>query len=149
MSFKWSWGWGIFAFLMLFLVIMGSFIWFSFQQSVDLVSEEYYPEGVMYEDQIDKYRNNHTLNDKFKFAQDEAYIYIQFPKVNANSKPQGSIEVYRPSDPQYDQSITVDVNDTLTHLVSKENMIKGKYIFKIDWNQDSLPYYQEKIIMVR
>jgi hypothetical protein len=149
MNFKWSWGWGIFTFLMVFVVIMGIFIRFSFQQKIDLVSEEYYPKGVMYENQIEKYRNNHTLPEKFKFFQDEEYVYVQFPNLEKPSKPSGSIELYRPSDSKYDQMLQINVNDTLTHLVPKANMIKGKYIFKIEWSQDSVPYYQEKIIMIR
>ena len=149
MSFKWSWGWGILAFLMVFLILMGTFIWFSFQQSVDLVSQEYYPKGVMYENQINKYRNNHTLEGKFRFSQDESNVYVTFPKVNEESKPAGSIEIYRPSNAENDQMLNISVNDTLTQLVSKTNLIKGKYIFKIEWNQDSVPYYQEKIIMIR
>lgn len=149
MSFKWSWGWGILAFLFVFLALMGTFIWFSFQQPIDLVSQEYYPKGVMYENQINKYRNNHTLQEKFRFQQDEAFVYVTFPKVNEESQPEGSIEIYRPSNAENDQMIDISVNDTLTHLVPKEGMMKGKYIFKIEWQQDSMAYYQEKIIMIR
>ena len=64
MKFKFNWGTGIFIFITLFLLVNAFVIYKSFQQRNDLVEEEYYPQGLEYQKQIDRFAKANALSAK-------------------------------------------------------------------------------------
>jgi hypothetical protein len=145
---EFHWGTGIFIFLMIFLLLFAIFIWFSFQQHLNMVDTNYYPKGLDYEKQITKYKNSASLVDNIEINQDENHIYIKFPKIS-DSEIEGSILFYYPPDSRKDFPAKIELDSLNRCSISKENLIIGqKYNVLIDWKLDSLEYYFEKNLKI-
>ena len=143
-----NWGTGIFITIVIFLIGMITLVIISSMQPLNLVTPDYYPKGIDYQQQIDKIARANALDDKMKFVQDDKYIYIGFPAIDTLNSPKGEILVFLPRDNNLARVFSINVNDSLYQLVPKEGLVKGWCIIKINWEHDSLDYYMEKDIMI-
>ncbi len=79
---KFHWGHAIFLVIIMFLAAMTWIIVFAFSQKVNLVTPEYYPKGVDYEDQINKIRNTAKLDHKILFEkQNDKLVFKKTKKL--------------------------------------------------------------------
>ncbi len=150
MKFKFNWGWGIFFFILLFFA---SIIWrvtITSSQKINLVTPDYYPKGIAYEDEIIKKSNYDALDDKLDVYQDDSNIYVKFPKTEVMKEISGTVLIYRPADYDDDSLFEISLTDSFRIFqVSKSFMKKGLYQVKADWQEDSIPYYTEKYINIK
>jgi len=145
---KFNWGTGIFVFLMLFLGIFAYFIWFSFQQPLNLVDTNYYPKGLEYERQISKFKNSAKLEKDISISQDSINVFIEFPTLDAK-KINGNILFYYPPDSRKDYKLQIELDTANRSIVSKNKLIRGqKYNVLVDWKADSLEYYFEEKLQI-
>lgn len=145
---KFNWGTGIFIFLMLFLAIFAYFIWFSFQQPLNLVDTNYYPKGLEYERQINKFKNSANLKNDISISQDSLNVFIEFP-ILAEKTIKGSILFYYPPDSRKDYKLQIELDKANRSVVPKNRLISGqKYNVLVDWTADSLEYYFEEQIRI-
>ena len=145
---KFNWGTGIVLTLIVFVSGMGLLVYLSFQQKINLVSKEYYPKGLVYEDHIVKLKNVAALKEPVKIEESNKVIKITYPEFFKGKKTEGTVSVYRPSDFELDHKFKMAINKTLVQQIKIDELIKGKYYVKLEWISDSVAYYYEKDIYI-
>ncbi|MEI8049377.1 MAG: FixH family protein [Bacteroidota bacterium] len=143
MKIKFNWGTGIFLFITLFLLTNAFVIYKSFQQRNDLVSEEYYPQGLEYQKQIDRFANVNALSAKIQINQDAQGLVISYPEDLKGKEIKGEIVFFRPSDETADLRDSIRIDTTLIQRIPVQKMIAGKYIAKFFWKMEGKEYASE------
>lgn len=146
---KINWGTGIALTLVVFVGSMFFLIWISYQQELNLVSDDYYIKGLKYEEQIEKQRNTASLDTKISFNEDANQIIIQFPTLDSLQKPSGSIYFYKPSDNKLDRRFKIQLNDSLCQYIQKKELVKGYTVIKVDYIWGGKSYYQESSLTIQ
>ncbi len=146
---KFNWGTGIVLFFVLFLGSVGWRVYISLQQEINLTSDDYYIKGVQYQKQIDKQKNTLNLTEKIKISLSSDSLTVRFPDFFRNKKVVGKITLYRPSDYRIDINYDIKLDTANSQKLIANNLLKGKYIVKIDWRTDSISYYQEQDLDVK
>ena len=142
-----NWGWGIAIFYGLFLVIaIGSAI---FTSTLDyfLVSEDYYQEGIDYQDQIDKIQRTSDLAESVKWKYDPNSHVVQFKYPENLSS--GKIIFYRPSNSNLDRYAKIDRDENNQQIINIRNWQKGFWKIKVDWQMDNETYFNEGSIEIK
>lgn len=146
---KINWGTGIALTLVVFVGSMFFLIWISYQQELNLVSDDYYIKGLKYEEQIAKQRNTADLETKISFSEDANQILIQFPRIDSLQKPIGTIYFYKPSDNKLDRRYRIELNDSLCQTIQKKDLVKGYFLIKVDYSWSGKSYYQESSFSIQ
>jgi hypothetical protein len=145
---KLNWGTGIFLTLVVFLIGMITLVIISSSQNLNLVSEDYYPESIDYQQHIDKMVRTKHLPQGILLSQDANNIYLKFPIIDSLYKPQGKVLVFRPANNHSDKSFDLEVNDSLYQIISKDRMFRGRGLIKVDFSIDTVSYYHEESMMI-
>lgn len=146
---KFSWGHGIAVVLAVFLIGMITLVIISSSQELNLVTEDYYPKGIDYQQQIDKEVRNSHLEIGINITQDNNNVYLKFPQLDSMSLISGNILMFYPRSYRFDKQYDIKLNDSLGQIISKDSIMTGKCIIKIDWSVDGVDYYQEETLMLR
>ncbi|MFC2114524.1 FixH family protein [Bacteroidota bacterium] len=149
MGIKINWGTAIIIVILLFFGTIALRIYISYQNEISLVDEDYYVRELNYQQHIEKERNTSSLKEKPQIELSQKTLSIHFPIYFNFQKIEGSIFLYRPSDPARDRHFTISLDSNLAQLVHIDNLIKGVYEVKIDWIADGIPYYFKQDIFAR
>ena len=145
---KINWGTGILIVIILFLIAIISFVIFSTTHKVNLVEEDYYPKELNFDSQIEKNSNTEALDEKLKFTQQKEFIVITFPGFVKEKQVEGTILVYRPSDYDEDKLYKIELDENGSQFIPTIDLLKGKYIFKVDWTFNEINYFQEEVVNI-
>ncbi len=140
---KFNWGTGIFIFIILFILTMISVVIFSFNQQVNLVTPEYYPKGVQYEDHITKVKNAALLKEKVYYKHIDNKIILSFPEEFTGKTVSGTVQFYYITDYKKDYKFELKLNKDRTQEFSVNDLVSGRYILKIDWKDNKKAYFQQ------
>lgn len=147
-KFKFNWGTGIFIFISLFLVVNAFVIYKSFQQRYDLVSEEYYPQGLEYQKQIDRFAKANSLSSEIAITIKSSELLITYPNELKGKNVKGQVIFFRPSDERADFNDSICFDTNLIQRIPLAKMLKGKYIAKFFWIMDGKEYAHESPLRV-
>ena len=146
---KINWGTGIviafvlfIAFIMYFVISMMT----NEKYNHDLVTEEYYKEELLHQNEIDKENNAKELTENISWTKTIEGIEIKFPKSLDPTKIKGKVFLYRPSDKKLDSEITISLSSN-TMLIPKTNLLDGRWNLKIDWEYDGKLYLLRESII--
>ena len=143
MKIQFNWGTGIFIFIALFLLVNAFVIYKSFQQRNDLVTEEYYPQGLEYQKQIDRFANADSLTSKIQISVDANELNIRYPIELKGKDAIGKVVFFRPSDERADFTESIQFDTSMIQRIVVNKMMKGKYIAKFFWVLDGKEFAQE------
>lgn len=143
MKIKFNWGTGITLFIALFLLVNAFVIFKSFQQRNDLVSEEYYPQGLEYQKQIDRFANANSLSSKIQITESADRLFIHYPVEMKGKSVKGQVIFFRPSDERADFQDSIVFDTAMIQEVVIREMMKGKYIAKFFWIMDGKEFAHE------
>ncbi len=146
---KFSWGHGILLLLAVFLIGMITLVVITSSQELNLVTEDYYPKGINYQQQIDKEARTAKLDKVIEFNQTANNIVLKFPNLDSITNVSGNIHLFYPRSYRFDKKYEINLNDSLYQIISKDSIMTGRCIIKISWTVDSIDYYQEKTLMLR
>ena len=146
MKFKFNWGKGIFIFIALFLLVNAFVIFKSFQQRNDLVTEEYYPQGLEYQKQIDRFANANALRSKIQITEESGAVVIAYPSELKGRTIKGQVNFFRPSDENADFHDSIAFDTTMIQKIQVQKMMKGKYIAKFFWIMDGKEFAHESTL---
>ncbi|MCF8406157.1 MAG: FixH family protein, partial [Bacteroidales bacterium] len=146
---KWNWGTKILLAMILFMLLIGTFVFLSMRQTFYLVEKDYYPKGLDFQRTIDKINNSNSLEEKIRVESSDEIISIEFPSIFIPANIKGSVTFYRPSDTEYDVKYEISVDSTGKQIFPADTLHKGKYIIKIDYVVDEKAYYQEETIFLK
>jgi hypothetical protein len=146
MKIKFNWGTGIFIFIGLFLLVNAFVIYISFEQKYDLVEEEYYPQGLEYQKQINRFANANSLHGKIEIEEAADGLLISYPDDLKGKNVKGQVVFFRPSDEDADFSDSIKFDTAMQQHISLQKILKGKYIAKFFWTMDGKEYAHEKAV---
>jgi len=145
---KINWGVGITIVVILFTIVTLAFVYFAFNQDVNLVRDDYYAEELKYESKIKKIKRAKKLTESLKVSIKEKSIQFNFPKNIKSKSITGKVLFYRPSDRARDILLSILVDSLNQQSVSLSNMLKGMWKVQVDWAINDITYFNEEIIMV-
>ncbi len=140
MKIKFHWGTGIALFYICFMVFMVTMVVKSTSVNVDLVEKDYYEKEVAYQGRIDQINNAHRHAARVGVEPTEAGIKLSFPK---NTKPEGTIQFFRPSEADLDFDLPISGSETLVDKPLKT----GLWRIKIDWQSAGTSFYHEEVFV--
>jgi len=146
MKIKFNWGTGIFIFIALFLLVNALVIFKSLQQRNDLVTEEYYPQGLEYQKQIDRFANANALTGKIQIMQEPGAVVIIYPSELKEKNVKGQVVFFRPSDENADFHDSISFDTAMIQKIPVQKMMKGKYIAKFFWIMDGKEFAHESTV---
>ncbi len=147
-NFKFTWGHGLVLALLSFMIFIVSFlVRFQMQQgnSMDLVTEDYYNEGLNYQSKFEALQNAEALQEKPSIDVENNQLVIAFPRHVSTQN--GSLDIYRPSDKTLDHHFDLRLDNHQMRI--KENAFQtGKYIIQIYWEDSAkTPYLMKKEVI--
>ncbi|MFK5856233.1 MAG: FixH family protein [Bacteroidota bacterium] len=146
MKIKWNWGTKLAIWIIAFVVFMLTLVYMTTTTKINLVEEDYYPKGLVYQTRIDAAKNANSINAVFTTSQDDKSITINIPDIQVDS---GTILFFRPSGNNLDRRYDLELNNNKKITLTKDDFNHGKYIMKINWNFDGKEYYVEQIFFVK
>ncbi|MBK6730551.1 MAG: FixH family protein [Bacteroidetes bacterium] len=142
-----NWGKSIVLAFVIFIGFIMYIVIRSAQESVDLVSEDYYNEELKYQDVIDAEINTLPFKDSIRIEQIAQTIEMEFPDeiiVDA----EGEIYFFRPNDIKLDKKILLQTDVNGLQIIGADQFIPGMYVVKVNWNKNGKTYfYQQNIFL--
>ncbi len=144
--------WGL-RIILLYTAFVGGMLFLVYkctQQSVDLVSTDYYAQELKFQDKIDRLNNSEKLDVKLAvvYSSEHSIIQIIFPESSTSKNTTGEIVLFRPDNSKLDFKIPIDITDGIQNI-STEKLTKGLWRVKSSWSTNDTPYYQEEKIIIQ
>ena len=146
---KFNWGHGIVLAIIIFVAGMGLMVFITYQHSINLVHEDYYPRELEHQTMIDKRNNALKLENNVSIGYQDKIIEISFPDVFDFTKLKGEIQLFRPSSGKQDVFILIRTDDQGKQKIFADALEKGKYIVKVEWEYEGIFYFSEKEIYIK
>ncbi len=146
---KWNWGTKLLIGMIAFMLFLIVFFVSMMRQTFYLVEKDYYPKGLEYQQRIDKIENAKQLGERIQLDNSGNYLVFTFPSVIVAEETNGNIVLYRPSDGTQDISMTIKLDSLNQHIFPVEDVLKGKYIAKIDYAYNEKGYYEEIPVLIK
>lgn len=128
---KFNWGHGLAVFIILFVLLMGLMIFRASKQQIDLVTEDYYPKELNYQNNIDMLKRTKGLEEDLSWKISNNQIQVKLPDTLANNFIRGKYLLYRPSDKRLDISDTIILDSSLTFYITSRKLHKGMYNLQV------------------
>lgn len=146
---KISWGTGITIVIILFLIIsIGQVLLIHYLVDYDLVVEDYYEQEIKYQDQINRLERTKNLPEQLQIKLLGKVIEFKFPSIFNSASISGTINFYKPSDDLLDKVQIIELNEENKTYTDIKQLSAGLWRIKVDWNVDSVEYYNEESLMV-
>jgi len=140
MKISWNWGAGIAATYIVFAGATASFVVFASRQPVDLVSEDYYAEGLRQDERAEAVANAVELGSAVSIQRtDDGRLAIAIPPGQAASA-RGKLTLYRASDASADRTIDLAV-DAQGHQTVPLALGRGLWSARLDWTAVGRHFY--------
>lgn len=136
-----DWGKGIGIFLLSFVIFMSTLVYMSVKEDFYLVTDNYYTEGINYDEVQEKIERVKALEDEITFNQADGKINISMPTEITG----GTLHFFRPSNGTLDFKVPIVSRE---FYVDKTKIKDGKWIMKFSWTDGTEEYYFEKSISV-
>lgn len=143
-----NWGYKIAIAYSVFVILILGLVYMSSLQNIDLVTEEYYAEELVYQQQIDKKINADNLENPLTIKQEKNQLRIQFPTEIALNGVEGTLFFYKPDDKKKDNLLNIAAEKNGLQLIDVTDFAKGYYQLKIEWQSNGISYYQEEDIFI-
>jgi len=144
------WPLGITLIYVLFVLLLIAFLVFSGFQQVDLVTEDYYDQEIIYQKQINRIDRAQSLSEPVNWVYDKekGALTVQFPPEFDPIKVRGNILFFRPSDAKQDKLVTLKLSSAGTQLINTKNLMPGYWKIKAFWQVEKIEYYKEGVLII-
>ncbi len=140
---KLNWGYSIIIFFVVFCSLMIAFMVFTFRQSNDLVTNDYYEKGADFTHQMETNSRSVIYKDSIRLSERNGFILAGFAKSVSQMADTMHIYFYRPSDKKLDFTISFSHPADSVKIV-KSHLSKGHYTVKFNWLNNQKNYQVEK-----
>lgn len=146
---KINWGTGIIIAFILFISFIMYFVInmnLNKKYNHDLVTEDYYQEELLHQNEIDKVDNAKELKENVSWRKSSDGIVISFPENLDYKKITGKVFLYRPSNKKLDSETIISLSDHYL-LIPKTLLLDGRWNITVDWKYEGKSYlYKESIV---
>lgn len=143
-----SWGVRITILYIGFVALIGTMVYLSMRQNVDLVATDYYQKELDYQQQLDRMNESKNLATQPEVRADAEYLSVLFPGEFRNEKISGTLNFYRAADASRDFQVDIATDTSGMQQVPVEKFISGAYTVKISWNAAGKNYYNETPVFI-
>lgn len=139
-----NWGNKLLMAFLAFGLMIGYLVFRAVNTNFEIVEKDYYKKELRYQQVIDGNIRANGLASQIQINETGNDMSLQFP-VELNDKLiSGNILFYCSYDKSKDRKFEIQTNNIGLQTFSKEVIIPGNYIVKIDWTCDGKNYYSEK-----
>lgn len=139
-----SWGYKIMAFYLGFVALTVFMVYSAFQYKVNLVSSDYYERELQFQDIIDGSRNLNKEGETVFVTKTIEELDILLPSITNAPYENLEIWLYNKADNSGDVKINLAQTSDNRYSLPLTPQITGRYLLKVKWHQDKIPYYFEK-----
>lgn len=122
-----NWGKGITVAMIAFMSFIAVMIIILMSNKVDLVSEDYYQQEIVYGDEIIARNNWQNTYEPAVLSESESHLVIALPKIEGVSE--FNVDLRRPNDKNDDLHFTAA--QTQTFLIDRNKLKRGTYDYRI------------------
>ncbi|MBK6773517.1 MAG: FixH family protein [Ignavibacteria bacterium] len=142
--------WGIIVMLGFSLFAAGiiAMVSVSMTKNIDLVSDNYYEQGIKYQNQIDMKLNSAEFSDKIKTEIKDSGLLIEYSEDLIKGNFSGEIKFYRSSDAKKDFKVNIETDEKGIQLIPVMNLDKGLWKVQFSFKKDNKNYFLEKSIFI-
>lgn len=116
-------------------------------KDVVLVRKDYYEQELKYSDRMRALQNYYALPSGIEMVQKPTKIAIALP-VGHWQVESRSIFMYKPDNAKADKVFDIQPDEKGILYIDKSILEQGKYMLKIDWVKDQIPYAFEQSVIV-
>lgn len=146
MKLKFNWGTGIVIFIGLFMTFMITLVYKCTEQTVDLVSADYYDKEIQFQKQINRINNSAALESQIVVTAENGVVNVQFPEVFKDIKLLGNITFFKPDNAANDFEVPINLNGELLQSIPSAKLASGRWNVKVNYNDGDKEYYAEEKI---
>ena len=145
---KFNWGFGIAVAFTCFVAMMIFLVSLCLKQEFHLVADDYYEQEIRYQSRIEQINNTKKLQSPLDIKLDgvKSTVSIIYPVDHTDI--QGKINFYRPSNARLDFEVPVKPSEN-TQQIDVKDLTKGKWLVKVNWSDNNVSYFFEKIIFIQ
>jgi len=144
---KINWGVGITMLYLGFVVMILVLVGMSASQKIDLATEHYYEEELIFQDKIDKTKRANKLSEPLTWEVNDEGLNLHYPKILSGKMITGTIKLYCPSNDRNDRSF--DINpESNQQFIPASKIPAGRYKLQIDWKNDGITYFNEDVVLI-
>ncbi len=137
--------WIVFSFV-LFALFIGSLVTVCMQQDISLVSQDYYKEELIYQEQIVRIQNTNELTERPTITTTADTLKIRFSQFQQLQK--GEIRLFCPSNERNDKSFVVNPSQTNEQNFPIHALPHGMYKAQFLWSMGKKEFFLEEIINI-
>lgn len=141
-----NWGKWIVVSFLLFIGFMAVIVTISMKRDVNLVSNQYYHDDLIYQSQLQRKNNTETLSQKPVFAITSDQLKVAFP--GKHQIDNGNVVVFRPSNSKLDQNFALSTSSDSVQVFALQPLEKGAYRIKMTWSSEGKEFYIEKFVVI-
>lgn len=146
---KIHWGTGLAIAFVVFAVGIMIMVRVSMNREVDLVSDDYYQQELLHQDQIDSQRRSNSLSEHPSIRVTPSAVSLQLPRTFSPDSTAGTLTFYRPADRHKDFVVGLKLDSTNSQLVPTSFLEKGLWRLKVRWARNRQDYYHEEAIVIQ
>ena len=120
----------------------------SLSTNYELVEKDYYKSELRYQQVIDGTNRVNQLSSPVKIAQTADGIALELPTEMKNKTISGDIWFYCSYDAKRDKKFPLAITPEGMQLFPISNILPGRYIVKVSWNNEGINYFSEKNLTV-
>jgi len=143
----WNWGTGITITFIICASLMLLLVYKTTTVDIDMAEQDYYSQELKFNKKLEAITNANQLSSTIAVSQDEQVIKINVPH-ECIKDASGEILLYRPSSVKHDVLIAFAPDNNGNIFIGKEQLIKGIYKIKADWQMKGKFYYREQSFFV-
>ena len=148
MRVSFNWGSGIAVVYTLFAVATISFVTFAMSRRVELVSPDYYEQGLRQDDRMQAERNARALGGALSVTQvDPAALVLALPREQWG-RLHGTLTLYRPSNERADREAPMTLDANGRQKISLAGLARGRWLLRARWSAEGRDYYLEHPVVV-
>lgn len=144
-----NWGHKLTIVILLFLVGLGSMVYYASQQDNEMMDAHYYEKELAYQQVIDAKKNLFAVTGQALITQTAEGLVVQFPSGTYDQLGEASIELLRPDSKAGDVFLSREsIDDGRSHITNAQ-VHKGYYKARMSWHNKGIPYYKEESVYVQ
>jgi nitrogen fixation protein FixH len=144
-----NWGVGITIVYTLFALGTVGVVAFAMTQPVDLVSDDYYEQSLVYDQRIAAIENGDALGPAVVVAIEAGTrsLRVELPVADA-SRAHGEVNLYRPSTIGADRTFALALDAAGTQRIPLTGLASGIWRARLRWTEGSRTFYREQVVTV-
>ncbi len=146
---KIHWGAGLAVVFLIFAVGILIMVRISMNREVDLVSDDYYQQELLHQDQIESQQRSNNLSEHTSIRVTPSAVSLKLPRTFSSDSTSGTLTFYRPADRHKDFVVALKLDSTNTQLVPTSSLQKGLWRLKVRWARNRQDYYHEEAIVIQ